>query len=55
MSQKEKSDIEWSKSMDKYAQIDIFHHDQNHQVYMYAFMYIDTNTISEEDYFQATR
>ena len=33
------------KIMDKYAQLNIFHHDHQLQVYMYAFMYVDPEKI----------
>ena len=41
--------------MDKYALLKIFHHDLQIQVYMYAFMYVDTETMPVEDYFTATK
>ena len=41
--------------MDKYALLSGFHHDLRLQVYMHAFMYVDTETIAEEDYFPATK
>ena len=39
--------------MNKYAQLNIFHHDRQLQVYMYPFMYDDPETISVEDHFNA--
>ena len=41
--------------MDKYAQMQAFHCDHQHQVYMYALMYVDTEIMSEEHYFPATK
>ena len=32
-----------------------FNHDYQLQIYMYAFMYVDTETIPVEDYFTATK
>ena len=43
------------KTMDKYAQMKSFNYDLRLQVYMYAFKYVDPETISEEDYFIATK
>ena len=37
--------------MDKYAQLKRFHNDLQPQVYMYAFMYVDPETIPVEDHF----
>ena len=39
------------KCMDKYAQLKRLHHDLQLQVYMYAFMYVDTVTMKVEDRF----
>ena len=39
----------------KYTLMNTFHHDCWLQVYMYDFMYIDTDTIPVEDYFPDTR
>ena len=41
--------------MDKYAQLKRFHHDHRLQVYMYANIYVDTETIPVEDYFPDTK
>ena len=41
--------------MDKYAQMKRFYHELRLQVYIYAFMYINTEIITEEDYFPATK
>ena len=40
--------------MDKYALLKRFHHDRRLQVYMYAFMYANPETMPGEDYFPAT-
>ena len=45
------SETEISETMDKYAQIKRFNYDFQLQVYMYYFMYVDPETIAEEDYF----
>ena len=37
--------------MDKYAQLKRFHHDHSLQLYMYTFMYVDTDTISVDKKF----
>ena len=39
----------------KYSQLKIFHSDDQLQVYMYAFMYVDPETISSEEYYPATK
>ena len=44
---KEKSEIEISKTIDKYSQMKRFHHDHHIQVYMYALIYLDTDTVTE--------
>ena len=41
--------------MDKYAQLMRFHHDLQFQLYMYALMYADPETIPVEDHFPATK
>ena len=41
--------------MDKYALLKSFHHDRSLQVYIYAFMYVNTGTIIVEKYFPATK
>ena len=46
---------ERSKSMDKYAKMKRFIISCQLQVYMYAFIYVDPETINEEDYFPATK
>ena len=43
------------KIMDKYEHMKRFHHDLQLQVYMYDFMYVDTETITMEDYFPDTK
>ena len=40
---------------DKYVQMKRFNNDQHLQFYMYDFMYVDTDTITEEEYFSSTR
>ena len=40
--------------MDKYAQMKRFHHDCQLQAYMYASMYVDTQTIPVEEHLTAT-
>ena len=40
--------------MDKYVLLDILHHYRQLQVYIYAFMYIDSDTMQVEDSFPAT-
>ena len=37
--------------MDKYAQLKRFHHDLQLKVYMYAFMYVDPETVPGEGNF----
>ena len=39
----------------KYSQLKIFHSDDQLQVYMYAFMYVDPETFSVEDHFPAKK
>ena len=51
---RKKSETEWSKTMDKYAQIKRFRYDHWLQVYMDAFIYVDNETIEEDDYLPAT-
>ena len=41
--------------MDKYVLLKSFHHDRQLEVYMYAFMYVDPNTMPVEDYFTARK
>ena len=41
--------------MDKYTETNRLHFDRQTQVYIYAFMYDDTDTMTEEDYSPATR
>ena len=41
--------------MDKYTQLKRFHNDQQLQVYMYDFMYVDPETVTMEDHFPATK
>ena len=40
--------------LDKYAQLKYFHHYCQIQVYMYHFIYVDTETITAEDQCTAT-
>ena len=40
--------------MVKYTQMERFNHDRLLQVYMYGFMYVDPETMAEEEYFPAT-
>ena len=39
---------------DKYSLMQRFHHYRWIQFYVYDFMYVDPDTMSEEDYFPAT-
>ena len=48
---KRKTDTERSKIMGKYAQLKRFHYDLRLQVYMYAFMYVDNETIPRKTIF----
>ena len=41
--------------MNKYAQLKGFHHNRQLQFYMYAFMYVDPETIQVEDHFPDTK
>ena len=41
--------------MDKYAQIKRFHYDRQLQVYMDAFIYVDSDTTEEEEYLPYTK
>ena len=41
--------------MDKYAQLKKFCHEWRLQVYMYAFMYVDTYAKPLEDHFATTK
>ena len=41
--------------MDKYAQLKCFRHERQLQVYMYAFMYVDPETMTVEGRFTATK
>ena len=41
--------------MDKFSHLKRFCHDRQLQVYMYAFMYVDTETMPVEDHFLATK
>ena len=41
--------------MYNYAQLKRFHHDRQLQFYMYAFMYVDPDTMPVEDYFPAKK
>ena len=43
------------KTMIRYKQLKRFHHNRLFQFYMYDFMYVDPETIYQEDYFLATR
>ena len=48
-------DTERSKTMDKYSLMKMFHYGHLLQVYMYAFMYFNPDTILVEEYFPATK
>ena len=52
---KRKTETEPSKIMDKCVQLKRFHRDHRLQVYMYAFMYVDIETIPVENRFPATK
>ena len=41
--------------MDKYALLKMFHHHRIIQVYVYAFVYINSETIPVKAYFTATK
>ena len=41
--------------MDKYAQMKSFHRGSRLQVYMYAFMYVDPETMPAEDHVPSTK
>ena len=41
--------------MDKYSKLKRFHNDCRLQLYMYAFVYVDPETIRVEDNFPATK
>ena len=41
--------------MDKYALMKRFHYDLRLQVYMYDFMYVNPETMAEEEYFPYTK
>ena len=43
------------KTIDKYAQLNIIHHDRQLQVYMYDFIYVDPNTMPPEENFPDTK
>ena len=47
-----KSDTERLKTIDKFALVKRCNYDVQLQVFMYAFMYVDPKTMSEEDYFK---
>ena len=47
--------IQDNKIMYNYAQLNRFHHDRQLQVYMYAFMYVDPETMPPKDHFPATK
>ena len=40
------------KNMDKYTLLKRFHNDLQLRFYMYAFMYVNSETMPEEDYFR---
>ena len=48
-------ETEQSKFMDKYAQLKRFHNDLQLQVYMYAFMYVDPETMPVKDNFHPNK
>ena len=50
-----KTEVERSKIMYKYAQLNKFHRDRRLQVYMYDFMYVYPQTMPVEDNFTATK
>ena len=52
---KKQVETEWSKIMYNCSQLNMFHHDCQLQFYMYAFMYVDTETIPVEGHFPATK
>ena len=41
--------------MDKYSQMKKFHYAHRLLVYIYPFIYVDTETMTEEDYFPAAK
>ena len=41
--------------MDKYAQMKMFYHDPRIQLFMYAFMRVETETMAEEVYLPDTK
>ena len=49
-----KKETELSKVMDKYTQLNRFYHDQILKVYMYAFIYVDPDTMPVREYFLDT-
>ena len=51
---KKKQETELSKNMHKCVELERFHHEHWLQLYMYDFMYVDTQTMPVEDSFSAT-
>ena len=51
---KRKTDTEQLKTMDKYELMKMLHY-YCRSIYMYAFMYIDPETMIQEDYFPDTK
>ena len=49
------SETKLLKKKDKYALMKRFQSDRQLQIYMYAFVYIDPETISETEYFPDTK
>ena len=41
--------------MDEFSQMKIFNYDRRLQVYMYDFVYVDTQKMTEEGYFTVTK
>ena len=41
--------------MDKYTLIKRYHYDRRLKIYMHAIMYVDPETMAEEDYFPAKK
>ena len=52
---KEKSELERSKIMYKYAQLNRFHRDCQLQVYMYYLIYVDSRNVPVENHFIVTK
>ena len=52
---RKKPEIERSKIMYKYEHLNIFHHDHLLKVYIFAFMYVNPETMPLDDHFTATK